>query len=185
VDTAPDLVSAIEAWRTWLVVRTRDGLRLGSVMYASCWIPRRAMQASCRPQPGGWPGLVDSGRRSHDSPAGDCRCGLYGAIDLAEAARYLDTVGPVGEPVAWSVIGKVSLWGTVVEATAGYRASHAYPSALYVPARRLFRPRAGRELPDQLTATAVARSLAAYGVPVTRLQAATPLEVADDLQQAA
>jgi hypothetical protein len=73
----------------------------------------------------------------------------------------------------------------VVEATAGYRASHAYPAALYVPARSLFRPRVGRELPDQLTAAAVARSLAAYGVPVTRLDAATPLEVADDLQQAA
>jgi hypothetical protein len=185
VEHAPDLVSPIEAWRTWLVVRTRDGLRLGSVMYATCWTPGDSMQAVCRPQPGGWPGLVDAGRPSHESPALDCRCGVYGAIELPEAARYLDTVGPVGEPVAWSVIGRVSLWGTVVEATAGYRASHAYPSALYVPARRLFRPRAGRELPDQLTAATVAGCLAVYGVPVTRLEAATPLEVADDLQEAA
>jgi hypothetical protein len=185
VDAAPDLVSAIEAWRTWLVVWTPRGLRLGSVMYASCWQPRRCMEAVCRPQPGGWPGLVEAGPRLHESPASDCRCGVYGAVDLAEAARYLDTVGPVGEPVAWSVIGRVSLWGTVIEATAGYRASHAYPSALYVPARRLFRPRAGRELPDQLTATAVAESLAAYGVPIRVLAAATALEVADDLQEAA
>ena len=93
--------------------------------------------------PAAGPASSTPGAALHESPASDCRCGVYGAIDLAEAARYLDTVGPVGEPVAFSVIGRVSLWGTVVEATAGYRASHAYPSALYVPARRLFRPRRG------------------------------------------
>src|SRR4051794_30673604 len=154
-------------------------------MYAACWPARQRMVASCRPQPGGWPGLVDTGRSAHASPASDCRCGVYGALDLEEAARYLDTVGPVGEPVAWSVIGRVNLWGNVIEATAGYRASPAYPSALYVPTRRLFRPRAGRELPEFLTATAVAEALGAYGVPVRLLEAATTLEVAEGLQLAA
>ena len=132
MEPTPDLVSAIEAWRTWLVVRTGEGLRLGSVMYASCWPVRACMHATCRPQPGGWPGLVDSGRHAHDSPAADCRCGIYGASELAEAARYLDTVGPVGEPVAWSVIGRVSLWGRVFENTDGWRAQFAYPYELFV-----------------------------------------------------
>jgi hypothetical protein len=185
MDDAPDLAAPIEAWRTWLVVQTPAGLRLASVMYATAWQPLREMAAACRPHVTGWPGLVDTGRHDHESPAEHCRCGIYGATDLSEAVRYLETVGPVGDPVAWSVIGRVALWGTVIEAAAGYRAAFAYPASIYVPARRLIRRRSGREPSRHLTPGEVAGALTAYGVAVHLLRAVTTFEVAEGLQAAA
>ncbi len=37
------------------------------------------------------------------------------------------------------VMGKVSLWGTVIETEHGYRASHAYPLRLYIPLHPIHR----------------------------------------------
>jgi hypothetical protein len=56
------------------------------------------------------------------------------------------------------VIGTVNLWGTVVEAERGWRASCAYPKEIYVPTRE---PR-GR----LVDAEEIAVRLADYGVPV-------------------
>ncbi len=66
--------------------------------------------------------------------------------------------------VQW-VIGTVSLWGRVVECTRGWRASHAYPKAIYVPATHgPYWLRAER-------AEEVALALTDYGIPVELLDA--------------
>jgi hypothetical protein len=92
---------------------------------------------------------------------------------------YDGAVWPVGDPcqdaialrleeVVWTpdlaAIGRVLLWGSVVETDTGWRATRAYPQRFFIPHERR---RAER----------IARRLAAYGVPVRRLEAATPADV--------
>jgi hypothetical protein len=67
--------------------------------------------------------------RWHDAPDEACRCGIYG----------LNEPPPGLEPGYWpravradSVLGRVKLWGRIVQGTEGARAQYAYPSALYV-----------------------------------------------------
>ena len=75
--------------------------------------------------------------------------------DSGPEARLLSVVRPTGWPVA--DIGLVALWGSVVEGEAGWRASAAYPEALYLPVRR----EEEREPCDR-----IAWDLSAYGVPI-------------------
>jgi hypothetical protein len=74
------------------------------------------------------------------------------------------------ERIVHRVIGCVSLWGTVVECTRGWRAERAYPASLAVPAprpqarkRHLLRPR--RKASESLPAAHIADALGEYGVP--------------------
>ena len=62
------------------------------------------------------------------------------------------------------MVGRVSLWGTVVECERGFRASHAYPSRIYVPHED---ERRGEHLGSE----ELSLRLAAYGVPVEPLEA--------------
>ena len=64
------------------------------------------------------------------------------------------------------VIGRVSLWGTVVECAQGWRASLAYPAQLYVP----LLPR-GRHA---ALAHQFALDLTDYGVPVDLIEVSAP-----------
>jgi hypothetical protein len=57
----------------------------------------------------------------------------------------------------------VALWGEVVEGERGWRASHAYPTRIYVPLR------AGS---DHQEVNDIALDLAVYGVPVEVLDCA-------------
>ena len=179
-DRAPDLASPMEAWRTWLVVDDCGALRLASVMFAATWPPGDPIQALCRPQPYGWPGLVDLGAR-HRAPHPGCRCGIYGATRPGLAASYLDKAGPLAGEVAWSVIGRVSLWGLIVEAEQGFRATYAYPKALFVPRLRLVPKRSRRAGRLLIDANQVAAALAAYRVPVAVLDTSTAAGCADAL----
>ena len=61
----------------------------------------------------------------------------------------------------YPALGRVSLWGLVVECERGWRASHAYPERILLPVR----PGAGAaEELDALTA-----ALSVYGMPVVPL----------------
>ena len=62
------------------------------------------------------------------------------------------------------VLGRVSLWGKVVEYDHGWRAEFAYPAELFIPARRLHGPSEPRL--DELV-----EALAAYRVRLSVLQA--------------
>jgi hypothetical protein len=81
---------------------------------------------------------------------------------------------PLGWPVLHRVIGRVSLWGSIVECEDGWRASHAYPERLYVPLRS--------ESDNGRDARAIAHELTAYGVPVELLDCWTRADVAAVLE---
>jgi len=101
----------ILAWRSWTLTGRRDGegLLLRPVTASSRpWRPREIAQATCRLA---W---------SHEAPNQDCSCGLH-------ATRELDTLRKTRCP---AVVGRVALWGRVIEHEHGYRARYAYPQRL-------------------------------------------------------
>jgi hypothetical protein len=152
---APDYAEAIGAWRLWLPVETPEGIRLRSLFHDTVWPPRVPLRATCLAPRGAWP-LGRLGRRraaGHEAPEARCTCGLYAAHpDLllehlaAEPARY--------------VVGRVFLWGRVVECERGWRAELAYPAHLYVAA-------SARDVGRRCAALAV------YGVPVEEAEGAS------------
>lgn len=128
---APDYVEAVEAWRVWRV-GMRDGrVVLKSVFSGSVWEPAVPLTAVCtkRHRPRWRPWRLEPS--DHSAPDLDCRCGIYGVQSAAAARSYLESQPLLGREER--VIGRVALWGTVVEGQLGWRASHAYPIELFVP----------------------------------------------------
>jgi hypothetical protein len=92
----------------------REDGRLQSVLYDDVWEPGQELPAACP--------------HGHSPPDADCACGLYAVRKPEGARRYL--LGRDEPHVVGRVLGQVALWGTVVEAELGWRASRAYPAAL-------------------------------------------------------
>jgi len=109
---APDVrTEPIVAWRAWALTGRRDGARLllrPVAKRARTWQPREIVQASCRTS------------RRHDAPDPLCTCGLH-------ATHTIDVLRRTRCP---AVLGRVALWGRVVEHEHGYRAQYAYPQRL-------------------------------------------------------
>jgi hypothetical protein len=82
------------------------------------------MEAGCRKLLGlGWRD------KSHGAPRPGHVCGIYAFRERGQAEELLHQFGPVGAganrlPAA---LGRVSLWGRVIENTGGWRAQFAYP----------------------------------------------------------
>jgi hypothetical protein len=110
------------------------------------------------PVPGRWRRAVE-----HDTPAGDCACGIHASNDLEAAANYLYLYDELRQPnLRCRAIGRVSLWGSVVEGEKGWRASCAYPERIYLPrSDRLGRP---------TDVEALLEGLAEYAVPIEILE---------------
>lgn len=128
---APDYAEAVEAWRVWRV-GMRDGhVVLKSVFSGSVWEPAVPLAAVCtrRHRPRWRPWRLEP--TDHAAPELDCRCGIYGVQSASAARSYLESQPLLGREER--VIGRVALWGTVVEGRLGWRASHAYPIELFVP----------------------------------------------------
>jgi hypothetical protein len=153
VSEAPDFLEPLEAWRVWKVVR-RDGVySLGSVVQRTVWPAGEALVAECLAG-GRLSRLLRRRKARHDAPVVDCQCGIYaGGLDVA--GRY---AADTPFSAVSHVLGQVALWGTVVECERGYRASHAYPARIYVPADAGEQWRIGWD--------EVALGLCRYGVPV-------------------
>jgi len=145
---APDFIEPFEAWRVWRVVRAGGAFRLGSVVQHTLWATNSEFTADCHR-------LRLFRRRRHEAPDMNCECGIYAAATLEQLRLYV-VEGLRGQ--LSRVVGRVALWGTVVECERGFRASRAYPARLYVPADT------GAQW--QVSATEVALGLCAYGVPV-------------------
>jgi hypothetical protein len=99
------------AWRAWALTGRRDGtgLLLRPVAGRSRpWKPREITSAACK------------AARFHPAPSVDCTCGLHAAHDP-------DTLRRARTP---AVLGRVALWGKVIEHEYGYRAEFAYPQSL-------------------------------------------------------
>jgi hypothetical protein len=154
---APDYAAPVQAWRIWLVVCRGDWLRLGSVVYDVAWPPGEPLVAECLRQRRAARRRWRKERLTHAAPQQRCQCGIYAIDDPFELGSYLDSRYPDRDG-AHRIVGRVSLWGTVVESERGWRASHAYPAHLYVPLPRETSDRAGAE--------AIAAELAEYGVPI-------------------
>jgi hypothetical protein len=69
-------------------------------------------------------------------------------------ADYLRQMQPAPPGAIHYALGRVSLWGSVIECERGWRASYAYPAALYVATRSVARrPRlTPRKVADGLAA---------------------------------
>jgi hypothetical protein len=174
----PDAIEPAVGWRAWDVVSLDGALRLCSLSFWTIWMPDRAALAVCRRV------LVDrswSRLPEHAAPDLRCTCGIYATRTAAQVLAYARAFRPRGDTVH-RVLGRVSLWGTVVEAEAGWRGSQAYPSALFVPTARKSRPFVPGRLPAPREAVeTVALELAAYGVPVEIVDARTYAELGERL----
>jgi hypothetical protein len=154
-DRVPDYVEAVLGWRSWLVTGDGDEARLASPLYGTVWPVGRETVASC-PHPA-LPG--------HLAPSERCTCGIYAGASAATTTR-LDLPGQTGgAPGEQRVVGRVALWGKVVECSGGWRAERAYPTHIYVPLTTgaggpVSRARARRR------AERIARALRDYSVPV-------------------
>jgi hypothetical protein len=157
---APDFVEPVVGWRSWAVVQHRRELRLRSVVFTTVWLPQRELVGGCNrfwmkvPLPRPWRRAM-----AHDVPADPCACGIYATSDVETAANYLYLYDELRQPhLRYRAIGRVSLWGSVVESERGWRASYAYPERIFLPRTdRLGRPADVESICD---------GLAGYGVPV-------------------
>jgi hypothetical protein len=129
--TIPDYAEPVEAWRVWRVGMRAGGVVLKSLFANAVWEPCVPLAAKCA---GGHRSLLRPWRvtlNDHPSPELDCTCGIYGVATPVAAREYLDPRRFLlfGD----RVIGRVALWGDVVEGELGWRASRAYPLELLIP----------------------------------------------------
>jgi len=100
------------------------------------------------------PGLVLAARCSgagHQAPDEGCECGIYGARDLETLRQHGLCLAP--EALA---VGRVALWGRVVDDVSGWRAERGRPLGLAVVPELV--------APGELDA--MVGALGTYGVPV-------------------
>jgi hypothetical protein len=119
---APDYVDPIVGWRAWRVVRRNGRLLLASPYVNVAWRPGSPLVAECHVGPA-------EPEPEHETPDPACACGIY-----ASRLESLDWPAFVRTAPRPLVIGRVLLWGKVVEGTRGWRAELAYPERLWVPA---------------------------------------------------
>jgi hypothetical protein len=99
----------------------------------------------------------------HAAPQFDCQCGLYASSSVKAAASFVRGRDSPREAIG-TIIGRVFLWGRVVECEHGWRAARAYPAQLFLPLGRQGRLSfLSRRAAD---AERLALALRAYGVPV-------------------
>lgn len=120
----PDIAGWVPGWRAWGVPASGDVPILHSVTFSDLvWTPREVVEASCqRGKKGG-----------HQPPEEACSCGLYAAKDLDHLMSMNYHRYDAEARGMFHVIGRVRLWGKVIEGTQGWRAQYGYPDHLYVP----------------------------------------------------
>ena len=97
-------------------------------MWGDEWAPRTRFAASCeRAAAAFW--RTDPVHEPHRAPDAGCECGVY-AFKRREDAELLACEKTGGGSVL--ALGRVSLWGRVVETERGFRAEFAYPYDLEV-----------------------------------------------------
>ncbi len=96
-------------WRLWHV---RDG-RLLSWVKPDQWPGGARFEARCRRL-----------RGCGEAPRAGHSCGIYAARTRELALQLLEELPSIAGPVA---VGRVSLWGRVIENVDGWRAQYAYP----------------------------------------------------------
>jgi hypothetical protein len=156
----PDFAEPVEAWRVWRVSMSQGRVVLQSLHAGVIWEPEVPLVASCTGRHRSRWSPWRKKPNDHPAPELDCSCGIYGVRSAAAARSYLETPPLLCRDDR--VIGRVALWGDVVEGPSGWRASHAYPLELFVPA-----PAVGRSgLRQRAYVDEILLALEAYEVPV-------------------
>jgi hypothetical protein len=106
------VVDYAEGWRVWCVQETASGLRLASVVREADWPRGTDLIAHCD---------LDG----HVAPDMNCTCGIHAAREPAPLWTYLR--GRDEPTTVARVLGRVALWGRVVEHDDGWRAERAFP----------------------------------------------------------
>ncbi len=104
----------VTAWRTWRVWLSSEGLSLHSVAAAPNlgeWQPLRPMEARC-----GYREMRPPACECDSCPSGGNKCGIYAYREAPSTVTH-----------AMGIVGRVALWGTVIEHQTGYRSQFAYP----------------------------------------------------------
>jgi hypothetical protein len=104
-------------WRVWCVTRRRDNFRLASVIRDQVWPADGETIARC-----------ESG---HAAPDEHCACGIHAAREPAAILSYLR--GRDEPATVARVLGRVQLWGRVIEHEAGWRAERARALEVWLP----------------------------------------------------
>jgi len=177
---APDYVEPTLGWRVWDVTELDGRLRLRSPAFRTVWLPGREVIALCRRS---FPSRASAGLGDHRAPHERCCCGIYAAGSAGQAASYLTRLFARRPGTLHRVIGRVSLWGFIVECERGWRAARAYPSSIYVPSATKRRLPSLAQLPRPLRpAEEIALALVDYGVPVELIDGRTKQEVVEVLE---
>lgn len=116
----------IRGWRAWHVVHDDRGVRLVSLWLNADWPARRRIESACD--------------RHGPHPPLDHACGIHAFKATEDALGYVGERVPfVGFPFVRSVenraclaVGRVSLWGRVVEHADGWRGQFAYPYDIFL-----------------------------------------------------
>lgn len=109
LEDSEEIIGPIEGWREWaLNTRSWPRLRLRS-WNDTRWEPRHPLRARCQKEP-------------HGAPVWECTCGIYAAKE--QSLEELHDFAPV--------IGRVALWGKVIEHEQGVRGEYAYPLELFL-----------------------------------------------------
>jgi hypothetical protein len=166
----PDYVEPVEGWRIWGVAERNGRLILRSLFFDTTWPYDFPLSACCEHRR--FSLLTPWHRRAtgHAAPEQTCACGIHAGFEPGSVMPYFQhrAAGTI-----CGAVGRVALWGGVVQCTSGYRAQHAYPTHLYVP--DVYRIR-GRPW-GRLDAGRVAEGLLRYGVPVETIGVQSEQEI--------
>lgn len=113
-------IEPVLAWRAWQLGThaCHDGTVaafLRSCVHAHPWPPGRPLHAACR---------------AHAAPDPRCTCGIYAVRTREHALAWVaEHAGVLVNPL---LIGRVNLWGRVLQHEQGFRGAVAYPYELEV-----------------------------------------------------
>ena len=160
-EPAPDYFEPVIGWRSWAVIHRGHEFQLRSIAFTDPWPVREAFVAKCYRMMARLP--LFRRKTSHTPVTLECDCGIHAANNAAAAASYLHLYEDLPQrAICHRALGRVALWGTVVEGELGWRASRAYPQEIFLPASGAKR-RVGLE--------AIVEGLSVYGVPINVVDA--------------
>jgi hypothetical protein len=123
---------SIEAWRIWrvhdlaLTGRPAQTFLAAVAKRGSLWRHRERATAECRAYSSG-----------HAAPHPECTCGIWGMKTRDDAIAALSVYLVNHRHLPHYAIGRIHLWGVIVECESGYRAQYAYPAELFAAGERV------------------------------------------------